>query len=695
MPHSHAQQYVASKGVPVATASTGLPLRLHTVCQTTTPPESGTRVTSPAVQEHGGRDIQQDEQPRSLAIQSFVPGAQGNNETRVNNLTAEPEPPRCFEKDGVPSRGSDEADDPFGHGAERVPCVRSYGPPSEVLFECPGPQYITYQTAWYRLRGLLDFLICTRCFEDHVRGTRHEGSFEAHRQGKGALSTCRFWVPRIVHDLWPDALKTGHIGALRDFMIRRPQLGDCSQLESPHRRTSRQWFISHSGEFAACEACYEDLLRGTCFAVQVPQLQSNQLGAKARSIACQAGQLYIRRALEYYMTSGDWDGFLAAIQGRLSAVSCTKEAEGTRVQTWYRSRRPIRGLRVCDACFLDQIAYTPFEGEFTTMGNDEWGPTELRHRVCTFSIDAVNIAWASAVARRSFGIFWNAVVVILGSPKCRTRGTKGNPSYTIDDDRVNFNVCQACYAGVIAPFELGEFFVLAEQAEEEDTQCDLNTASPRFCLLARGIAHATNVGDFGIFRDYVRRLSTCPPCPRAQATSNETWYFIEDCAVCPECYEATVRGTVLAQSHRVVRLRIRFPVLCSVYSERMRREWARACSTGEISLFLEAARHRQQTYFRTVPAAEEIRRDKRQRMSVALDRGVMSAMHEAVDQHARTIGIGDGLLHGNNDLGWHRTWQGAESTRLTQVMQEEIGRVLSPEDWATISRLEREWAAVE
>ncbi|CAJ2512448.1 Uu.00g054630.m01.CDS01 [Anthostomella pinea] len=447
-------------------------------------------------------------------------------------------------------------------------------------------------------------------------------------------------------------------------------------------------------QLVACEACYEDKVRSSPFSERFVVLANSEV--KHDDQVCQFGRPYLATALEHHGPAGDWQGFVSAASRRAHVAECrSKRRTYVRGRTWYRFRRRMTGLRICEACYLDRVASMPFAPEFQRLSHDELATLDEEQVICAFSVISISLAWGSAVVRNDYGIFCNAVKVIMQSHPCDAGGIKGVPWYTIEGGGSGFNVCQACYAGIICPYELGQFFILAQRDPEVRLLCDLHPTAPRFPLFVRKLAQAVNVADFSIFSLYAQRLCSIPICPRAQAKSDTPWYFLEDCAVCPECYETVVSHTALAGQIAVTYTRVRRPTLCGLYSMSMKRRWAAACTSGKIDEFVRFARHRLQVYGRTVPVMEHMLQAKSQQMKQALDYGVLSVSYDAGERHARTEGAGDGYLHGNAEVGWHHTWHGAESARLTSKMMEGILRAQRGDEWTTMAHLEEEWAEVE
>ncbi|KAK8867458.1 hypothetical protein PGQ11_006036 [Apiospora arundinis] len=507
--------------------------------------------------------------------------------------------------------------------AGRKPIIRKNGPPSEVLFQCPEEKILYYSTVWYRLAAQPDFLVCSRCYVSHIKDTFLARPFTRFTPPVGAPSRCRFWVPRIVSILWPQALRLGSIRKIIEFADRRKTIPDCPEVgsdrEDPEKQ--RRWFSyvdEQIGRLDCCEACYEDRVLGTAFASRF-EVASEPLNNDAEPRKCMLRYRSVQHSLETYARRNGWAAFLAAVRQRLRASNCRGE-----LVTACSTDRIIqiganKYLWVCESCFLDKVATTAFHGHFSRAGNHT--PDANGKFRCALASGPMVVALEAARIRNDYRVFKTAVKDITKSKFCSQSGIRGGPWYTLQGGCEGFQICQACYCGIIAPSEMGSFFDLADSQANSDSMvrlCDLNPASPRFLCYVEKLAQVVDIGDFSVFDRYVRRIVLVSTCPRRTTGNMRLWCVADGCTVCPECFETVAADTEFAHRFVIQCVRQPSPTICSLSSSGMRLKWAEACRDGSIEDFLTIARFRQEIYEQASSAINHIKRLHGSRFGQAL-----------------------------------------------------------------------------
>ncbi|KAK8060780.1 hypothetical protein PG996_010710 [Apiospora saccharicola] len=387
----------------------------------------------------------------------------------------------------------------------RIPIIREKGPPNDVLFQCPEEKTLYYATVWYRLSAQTDFLACSRCYVSHIKGSSLAHVFESFTPPAGAPSRCRFWVPRVVSFLWPRALRDQSVDDLIKFARNRKSIPDCSEVNELEKfRRDQHWFTYDDEEMErveCCEACYEDRVADTAFADRFEEAASEPPD-DLDSTKCILSIRYIQSALEFSSKGDDWISFLAAVKQRLRASECKGRMVTTCNTDWFTPIGQDKELWICEACFLDHVAMTEFHVYFTQARNHKPPVATTAEFRCTLSAGSMMVAFEAALKRNDYGMFSNAVKAIRSSKFCSPSGIRGGPWYTLQGGCANFQICQACYCGIIAPCEMGNFFDLADSQANSDSMvrlCDLNPAAPRFLSYVEKIAQVVDVGDFNIF----------------------------------------------------------------------------------------------------------------------------------------------------------------------------------------------------
>ncbi|KAK8128903.1 hypothetical protein PG984_010011 [Apiospora sp. TS-2023a] len=387
----------------------------------------------------------------------------------------------------------------------RIPMIREKGPPNDVLFQCPEEKTLYYSTVWYRLSAQTDFLACSRCYVSHIKGSSLAHVFESFTPPAGAPSRCRFWVPRVISILWPRALRDESVDDLIEFAKSRKSIPDCSEVSDlEESKRDQHWFTYDDEEMErveCCEACYEDRVADTAFADRFEEAASEPPD-DLDSSKCILSIRYIQSALELFSKGDDWTGFLAAVKQRLRASECKGRMVTTASTDWFTRFGQDEELWICEACFLDHVAMTDFRIHFTqTRDHNPPVATTAEFR-CALSGGSVMVALEAALTRNDYGMFSNAIKAITSSKFCSPSGIRGGPWYTLQGGCANFQICQACYCGIIAPCEMGTFFDLADSQANSDSMvrlCDLNPAAPRFLSYVEKLAQVVDVGDFSAF----------------------------------------------------------------------------------------------------------------------------------------------------------------------------------------------------
>jgi len=129
----------------------------------------------------------------------------------------------------------------------------------------------------------------------------------------------------------------------------------------------------------------------------------------------------------------------------------------------------------------------------------------------------------------------------------------------------------------------------------------------------------------------------------------------------------------------------------------MRKIWTTCCQLDPPSAkdFIATAEQREMVYKTVRMQMEAIQQMKLMKMQQALHQGQLSIQYQGMAGMREITGATDGYLHGGNGLGWHNTWEGAESAKLFQNMQQGMANANNMDDTMRLIQLEMLWKEVE
>ncbi|KAK1250886.1 hypothetical protein MKX07_005441 [Trichoderma sp. CBMAI-0711] len=583
--------------------------------------------------------------------------------------------------------------------------VRGTGPPLEVMPECPKGRAISYSLTWYYLPDVFDdaadYLVCARCHADHIQGTALEVQFKQIEWPAGEVAACGFRFPRVKQVLWPEALRTNNVNPLRDFMTRRLQVKRCPGQVLTEDTEGRLLYGMVGGEvdgFVACEACYEDHIAGTSF--------QSYFGTYPEGVitkwSCDMSIPYISSAAASMSKHNNWNGFVGAARRRLRLPACTGEQIRSDAMPWYISKYyGIDKFQVCETCYLDKLALTPFRREFQRLSDH----TDLEMWPCRLTDKNLSTATAleAALSRRDFEVFAKAEQIICSLVPCTADGILYGNWWTIPGCE-KFNICEACYAGFVQTRDLDRFFQLSDRDTYTAYVCDFCPASPRFSQYMCKFGEMLDRGVFSYLSDFVMTFAGVPACPRIKGSGKARWWGYPEALFCHECFVDFVYQTPLGESLPINGEYMEQATICQIWSPRMRDLWLEVCRAGDpgsedseaaLAQFKTCCVQRFQVYEATISQIELIRTMQDIKRQTAFSDGMLSIRYSGMDSMATIFGNGDGHRHGNSSLGWFNTSYGAQSKQYWNSFTQGLSDANRTEDWVRIAQLENLWKQVE
>jgi hypothetical protein len=308
----------------------------------------------------------------------------------------------------------------------------------------------------------------------------------------------------------------------------------------------------------------------------------------------------------------------------------------------------------------------------------------------------------------------------MASPACAAQGIANGKWYTLSGGAEEFDVCAAHFAGYFEAWGQDGFLQPAKSTGSPNLYlCNLNPNTGRYLQFMHKLYEAGQEGVWSRYEDAVRKYATIPECARREHVPNRRWYGWLDCLICPDCFEAVNEGVqgpesilqdgstrglgqaaqtpAAAPKHGLVQTMdvhneiIEEIRMCCMYSPRMRQKYAEAAALNDPSKLLEFSRERHAVYARTVPNIKMLRGIQDMQMMSAMTAGMASLMHQGAGNIQSIAGATDGHLHGNSQIGWYDTENGATSAKLFNEMNAGFAAAGAGGPWMQIFHLTAEW----
>lgn len=250
--------------------------------------------------------------------------------------------------------------------------ISERGEPNSVTWDCPGSNQDTvYETDWFHLPDVPDFLVCTRCHDRYLKNESLAAT--AFTKTRRINGRCRFNVPRITSVLLPHCLQFGTFEPLKEYMRRRLELKDCKATVGAKGRENYAWYVIAPDtndimkNFVACEACHEDYVLASTYAGEfMNRLERFPFPHPADDTwYCDMHFPYIKRSFVIFSQNNapfaDW---VAKATRRFQLPACEGTAVESSSREWVRPRDPVKDLVICEKCYFDKIAWTAVQEDF-------------------------------------------------------------------------------------------------------------------------------------------------------------------------------------------------------------------------------------------------------------------------------------------------------------------------------------------
>lgn len=516
---------------------------------------------------------------------------------------------------------------------------------------------------WFIHPSAPEFLICSRCYVDHIYNTQFQSSFRMVHLGAGQQRKCLFGTKRMKDKLWPEAVSSSSLSNAVEFMQRRQSIPHCTDSEIG---PGASWYTSPSIPNATfCAACYEDILMTSPFA-------SNFTLSTGLEAFCDASTFYVRRIFDIYAPDNNWSAFCQQVQARIQIPKCEKGLPmPTNEHTWYETTRGPKGTVLCGACYYDNFHNTPDQQYWRQVTPREKETMCLCGNINMYSVS--NRAFDS----RDLNIFWRALDEFSKHPFCSPYETSGAKWFTLPNKSKEIIICGSCYSTMVSVWGGANWFIPKSSSffKSDKRVCGFNIGHPRFNKNINAFNECILRGNWKALGDLAALFASVEPCPRSKPNGYPRRYWgWQNAQICEECYVTFSKGTPLENSYTIREARSTQGI-CDLYSSRMRNMYSDACQSGDLQSFLNQAAQRKQIFMQMTQTLETLKSSydqenmQRKQMLVQKERmmhqdhsnrmAMLNKSHTDALIANMTKFRGDvqgcnGYVVGNSQMGWYR-----------------------------------------
>ncbi|KAK4227032.1 hypothetical protein QBC38DRAFT_208029 [Podospora fimiseda] len=545
--------------------------------------------------------------------------------------------------------------------------------------QCPGNLPLPEERDWYSHPSAPAFLICPPCFEVDIKYVSSiASSFSPVRKTNGK---CYFNCYRISKILWPEFKRNGNLSKILAWMKRRTEeIKDCTGVGAVN---DTKWFTIAQDEFpgfAACEACYEDLVLATSISSRFEKAPF-QHGTTCDVVVTYIQRMIVKRLDQQYV---DWNGFLQGAKMRLSLLPCPQvnarpETEG---RWWTMKGLSIQTFSICEECHADhvdgiEIFSNLFEPLPATSSSSQVGWSV--NWMATASIISINCDFTPNFPLRyainlsnmdnqvlDFEKTRSIVKFIASKPRCgRPEGLDNGLFYNFHNELPGFGVCEACYIGVLKPHGFDKFFKDRPQMDPGTVYCCFHPGYRRsgqyinkFFSAVRGACK------FGDWEQEVRSWNSIPGCPRDEGAAGRHWWGWKDCTACQECFETVIVGSRYEKLLPSYEHFLEGENMCCLFSPRMRGLYQEACETGDLDRFKFLCAERMEIWKHTVPRILTMAYQSNQDFHQSL---VYSSLARAAKISAITVFDTDARYTSAKTGATYQSYSGIEAERYSEI----------------------------
>ncbi|KAK2677759.1 hypothetical protein RAB80_006499 [Fusarium oxysporum f. sp. vasinfectum] len=549
--------------------------------------------------------------------------------------------------------------------------------------ECSG-SLTSFPQHWFYHAAVPEFVICARCYVDLIYDTKFRDSFRKVFYDDGHKRRCRFNTRRIKNTLLPEAVESGSLDKLIEFMRNRMSIKDCREQNTTE---GESWYkAADIPNGTICEACFEDGLITSSFA-KYYQLLPNEGGAY-----CDLSVWFLKRKFIDYAKENKWAQFCQEFNQRAQIPECPKiDTINANERAWYKPENGPSDLQACAACYHDYF--------YASEDQDKWQQVTGGNFQTRCILGQLNhiIPMHQALDDEDRSLFWNAAWEMGKYPVCNRDGTKGSSWYTPINDPPGWGICAACYEGIIKPIGGARWFMKDNSTKPDELYlCGFSLGHPRAVQALEAYVSARNWGDRKLFLDWTAQWGHVQQCPRKNFSKNRRWWGWGVLEICEDCYASFAKGTALEP--RFALTGVREPEkerMCDIYSPRMRSLYTEACRTGDLEGLLAVAEQRHVVYTQTIMQCEQILNQQKIAAMQAQMLGTQGTFYKSMGW-AQDATMGHSYTVGNSYAGYgHANEWVMQGYWYDRQSREAAAEVMGGGPLMRIQMLEARWREVE
>ncbi|KAI1429699.1 hypothetical protein F5Y12DRAFT_781715 [Xylaria sp. FL1777] len=488
---------------------------------------------------------------------------------------------------------------------------------------------VTFSTDWYWHPEAPEYLICSRCYVDHIHCSKYQGAFQSSRFNDGKPRTCRFSKPRMKDHIYKEALASGSLRPALDWMRKRSAILDCKGVDGVKGKFAGgiTWYATREiPAFLSCQACYEDRLMTKPFAHHFNVHTESQPADNVW--ACDVPVPFIEREYEEKGKKNDWQGFVVEAKARITTQPCPQGRKvASYARKWFVPKAGPRSLILCAACYYDQVIHSEEESKWEVVQDLAQSKDHMVR--CARGMFNIRILMAQAQEKKDFALFWGAIDKLRREKSCDDDGIVDGVWYTLSSNAREFGVCAACYVAILEPLGVARFWVRKTDVPPGAKMlCCFNIAHPRLLRFVPRLLEMYFTLDPKALDEYASVYASVPLCPRDKdKPSSRRWYGWDDCTICPECYLDFARCSPLEKLMKFRDSLVAESRMCEMYSTRMRKLYTEcgSMSPPKLQPLLEYSAQRRQVYNETMPKVRMMLSQKR----MALQQQKLNALQGA------------------------------------------------------------------
>ncbi|KAK7218332.1 hypothetical protein V2G26_006335 [Clonostachys chloroleuca] len=385
--------------------------------------------------------------------------------------------------------------------------------------------------AWIQHPSEPSFLICGRCYVDHIANTSLNKEFVLFRPVDRKRRFCQFKRLDMTLRVWNQAVSEGSMEKFISHIIWARTVRDCPKSSS--RAPGDIWYASADfPEFTVCEECYEDRIASTGFATHFERQ------VRQSKTYCKAHCRYVTRLLKMDSTlPSSWDEFVTKTKERFNLPACPlhelKPGKLAKKATWYQCFVVSQPYFFCGACYHSFFVGTRAENDFTRV-------EELPKGGRCMATSRFRAVITAAEEKDDYHLLYNALNEGAEWPECEPKGVSNTTWFTFPGNvHRSYAICGRCYHGNLKPQGMGDYFIPKTDVRKgENVVCWRNYYHPASVRHGEMLSEALIFGDPSRLYEFINKHPKRQGCRGAKTGrgANQRWWGWDKMRICDACY---------------------------------------------------------------------------------------------------------------------------------------------------------------